>query len=79
MGEEGAHWTESLRPGTPAEVELFFPSDFRQGRRKRGRETSMCGCLSGGPAHNPGMCPDWESNQRPLVLRPALNPLSQPE
>ena len=27
----------------------------------------MCGCLSlpptGDLAHNPGMCPDWESNQ----------------
>ena len=32
-----------------------------------GRETSMCGCLSraptGGLACNPGVCPDWESNQ----------------
>ena len=30
----------------------------------------MCGCLSRapywGPAHNPGMCPDWELNQRPF-------------
>ena len=33
----------------------------------------MCGCLShlpapptGDQAHNPGMCPDWESNQRPF-------------
>ena len=21
---------------------------------------------TGDPAHNPGMCPDWESNQRPF-------------
>ncbi|KAF6130983.1 hypothetical protein HJG60_007907 [Phyllostomus discolor] len=27
-------------------------------------------------AHNPGMCPDWELNQQPLVHRLALNPLS---
>ena len=29
-------------------------------------------------ACNPGMCPDWESNQRsdPLLHRPALSPLS---
>ena len=27
-------------------------------------------------ACNPGMCPDWELNQHPLVHRPALNPLS---
>ena len=32
----------------------------------------MCGCLSHAPywgpdvAHNPGMCPDWESNRQPL-------------
>ena len=32
---------------------------------QRGRETAKCGCLSSAPtgdlAHNPGMCPDWES------------------
>ena len=27
----------------------------------------MCGCLD--LAHNPGMCPDWESNQRPFGLQ----------
>ena len=47
---------------------------------KRGRETSMCGCLScmptGDMSHKPGMCPDRESNQWPLGSRPALNPLS---
>ena len=36
--------------------------------RERQRETSMCGCFSRAPywglAHNPGMCPDWESNQQ---------------
>ena len=26
-------------------------------------------------ACNPGMCPDWESNQRPFGLQPELNPL----
>ena len=30
----------------------------------------MCGCLSctpyWGPARNPGICPDWESNWRPF-------------
>ena len=65
---------------------LLFPDflSYRQGKggRKRGRETSICGCLSRGPhwplswptAHNPGMCPDWESNQQPSDLQ--LNPLS---
>ena len=33
--------------------------------------------LTGDPARNPGMCPDWEWDQRdPLVRRPVLNPLS---
>ena len=47
---------------------------------KRGREIPMCGCFSRDPmgdlACNPGMCPDWELNQCPLVRRLALNPLS---
>ena len=51
-----------------------------KGGRKRGRETSVCGCLSHGPfgdlACNPGMCPAWESNQQPFSSRAALNPLS---
>ena len=38
--------------------------------RGRDKETPMCGCLSCAPywgpdlACNPGMCPDWESDQR---------------
>ena len=31
---------------------------------------------TGDLAHNPGMCPDWESNGGPLVRRLVLNPLS---
>ena len=30
----------------------------------------------GDPAHNPGMCPDWESNRWPLSSQGSLNPLS---
>ena len=48
--------------------------------RKRGRETSMCGCLLCAPTGdlycNPGMCPDWESNWRPFGSQPELNPPS---
>ena len=42
--------------------------------RKRGRETSI-GCIwyvprpTGNLAGNPGMCPDWESNQWPFTLQ----------
>ena len=31
---------------------------------------------TGDLAHNPGMCPDWELNQRPLGSQPVLNPLN---
>ena len=31
---------------------------------------------TGNLAHNPGMCPDWESNQPLFGSQPALNPLS---
>ena len=31
---------------------------------------------TGDLAHNPGVCPDWESNWRPFVLQPTLSPLS---
>ena len=46
---------------------LFIFRERKEGV-KRGRETSMCGCLSRAPyqlglACNPGMCPDWESNR----------------
>ena len=40
----------------------------------------MCGCLSYAPigdlTPNPGMCPEWELNQRPYGSQPVLNPLS---
>ena len=32
---------------------------------------------TGDLAHNPGMCPDWESNQRPFGSQATLNPLSR--
>ena len=46
---------------------IYLFIDIRGGR-KRGRETSICCCLTCTPtgdlAHNPGLCPDWESNWR---------------
>ena len=50
-------------------LKILFIYFFREGKggRKRGRETSMWGCLlcapTGDLARNPGMCPDWEFNQ----------------
>ena len=57
-------------------VYLFLESG--KGGRKRGREIPVCGCLSpptGDRACNPGMCPDWKSNQQPFGPQPVLNPL----
>ena len=62
----------------------FLKFIFRERGREeeRGRETSMCGCLSHGPTRgprypcNPGMCPDWESNLRLFSSQPILSPLS---
>ena len=31
---------------------------------------------NGNLAHNPDMCPDWESNRQPSGLQSVLNPLS---
>ena len=48
----------------------FYLFIFTEGKggRKRGRETSMCGCLSHvphrGPSQQPSMCAEWESNQQ---------------
>ena len=60
----------------------FYLFNFREGwegGRKKGRETSVCGCLSctlyWGPVHNPGMC--LRLGIKPVTLRlPAFNPLS---
>ena len=49
---------------------VIFRETGREGGSKRGRETSKCGCLWSASywrpdlAHNPSMCPDWESNPR---------------
>ncbi|KAF6088491.1 hypothetical protein HJG60_008315 [Phyllostomus discolor] len=50
---------------------LFIFRERGKGGRKRGRETSTYSCVLPAPTtpnlpHNPGMCPDWESNQQPL-------------
>ena len=52
---------------------IFFKRYFereKKGGRKKGRETSMCGCLPCTPyqrpgLHIPGMLTDWELNQGP--------------
>ena len=52
---------------------IFLETLFNfEGEGKGGRETLFEGYImppTGGLAHNPGMCPDWESNQRPFVFQ----------
>ena len=42
----------------------FFRDRVREAERQ-GEETSTCKRYT----HNPGMCPDWESNLQPLISK----------
>ena len=58
----------------------LFIFERGEGREKEG-EKHHCVVAShvaptGDPACSPGMCPDWESNQRLFGLQPVVNPLS---
>ena len=51
----------------------FYLFIFRESGKEGEREGEKHQCVvafhlppTGDPAHNPGMCPDWESNQRPF-------------
>ena len=62
-------------------MKILFIYFQTEGKGKRKREKHPCVVafhrrLTGDLAHNPGMCPDWESNHEALVCRPVLNPLS---
>ena len=76
-------------PPYPIHPKQLFLKDFiyffreRKGGRKRGREASMCGCLSHTPHWGPGLQPryvPWTGNQTgdPLTHRPALNHWATP-
>ena len=62
----------------------FYLFIFRERGRDGEREGEKQQCVvashtppTGDLAHNPGMCPDWESNQQPFgVHKLVLNPLS---
>ena len=61
---------------------FIFRERGREG--ERGRETSMCGCLSyvtptGDLAYNPGVCPDWESNQQPFGSQAGAQSTAPPQ
>ena len=60
---------------------LFYLFIFRGERREKERERNINLWLPlmspyWGPDCKPGMCPDWELNQDPLVLRLVFNPVS---
>ena len=48
-----------------------------EGEREGKKHPLVASCtLTGDLAHNPGVCPDWESNWQPFGLQPVLNLLS---
>ena len=61
----------------------FYFFIFRERGREGEKEGEKYQCVlashvapTGYLAHNPGLCPDWELNQRSVGLQPTLNPLS---
>ena len=80
---QGLHFLHILGNSCYFLVFLNILFIFRETGREGEREGEKHQCVvapltppTGDPAHNPGTCPDWESNCDPLVRRPALNPLS---
>ena len=60
-------------------IYLIFRERGREGGRKGEkyqRVVASLEALPGDLAHNPGICPEWESNLRPFGSQPVLNPLS---
>ena len=59
---------------------LFILERGREGEREGEKYQCVVAShvpLVGDLVHNRGLCPDWESNRRPLVHRLMLNSLSQ--
>ena len=61
---------------------FYYLETGKEGGRQRGRETSVASCTppTRDLAHNPGMCPDWESNLGPFGSQASAQPteLQQP-
>ena len=51
-------------------LKIYFQRERKGGRKKEGEKhqcvVASCAPLTGDLARNPGMCPDWESNQQPF-------------
>ena len=76
-------WGWSLTCGIAFFKKRFYLFIFRGRGREGEREGEKHQCVvashtpaTGDLAHNPGMCPDWESNRWPFGLQLMLNPLS---
>ena len=78
---------EPLRVFFFKDLFIYLFLDRGKGREgEREGEKHLCVMAPGDLAHNPGMCPDWESNRRPFDLQagtqsteshqPGLEPLS---
>ena len=63
-------------------LKIFYLFIFRERVREKERERNinvwlpLMGPPTGDLACNPGTCPDWELNQQPFGLQPALTSLS---
>ena len=56
---------------------IYFRARGREGEREKHQCVVASHMASTGDiAHNPGMCPDWESNQRHFGSQLVLKPLS---
>ena len=64
------HVQQLSEPQEVAHIQILFKILFIYFGNERGRETSMCGCLScvptGDLACNASTCPDWDLNQGPF-------------
>ena len=84
MDETLGTWGQSfICTNSKSFLKVFIYLFFREGGREKEREREKHQCVvashmapTGDLAHNPGICPDGESNQRPFGSQPVLNPLS---
>ena len=66
------HCTLSGAPFLKKMYLFIFRHRRREGEREGEKHQCVAACRAspgGHPAHNPGMCPDWESNQQPVGLQ----------
>ena len=65
-------------------LRFYFYYLFLERGREQGGEKHQCVVASRTPptgdlAHNPGLCPDWESNWRPFGLQAGTQSIEPPQ